>query len=164
MPSYHWYVVQAKPGQTERAYRELENQGFEVFLPEIGVEKIRRGKRTQILEPMFPGYLFIYLSEVTSNWRPIRSTRGVARLIVFGDTPARVPHAVIDAIRDHLRAPVRDVSAYKPRQPVRITEGPFVGLEALFEQYDGEQRAFLLLDMLGRWQKLSIDLNAIEPS
>jgi transcriptional antiterminator RfaH len=47
---------------------------------------------------------------------------------------------------------------------VRITEGPFVGLEALFEQYDGEQRAFLLLDMLGRWQKLSIDLDAIEPS
>ena len=77
MTDFRWYVVQSKPGQAERAAQELQNQGFEVFCPTIKVERVRSGKRMEKIEPLFPGYVFIELSELTSNWRPIRSTRGV---------------------------------------------------------------------------------------
>jgi len=162
MPRFNWYVIQSKPGQAERAHQELENQGFDTFLPLIGVEKIKRGKRTEQQEPLFPGYLFIYLSELDSNWRPIRSTRGVARLVTFGDKPAIVPHPVISTLREQLRGVKAPEQTLQPQQKVSITEGPFQGLNAVFEQYDGEQRAFLLLDLLGRWQRLSVELNAIQ--
>lgn len=76
MTDFRWYVVQSKPGQAERAAQKFQNQGFEVFCPTIKVERVRSGKRIEKIEPMFPGYVFIELSELTSNWRPIRSTAG----------------------------------------------------------------------------------------
>lgn len=161
MSGYNWYVVQSKPGQAARACAELENQGYDLFFPQITVEKIKRGKRVEVVEPLFPGYLFIWLSEVESNWRPIRSTRGVARLITFGNTPAVVPHEVIEALRQKLRTDQEPEQRLKPNQTVAITEGPFAGLDAVFVEYDGEQRAFLLLELLGRWQKVSVELGVI---
>lgn len=149
------------PAKRHGPCAELENQGYDIFFPQISVEKIKRGKRVEQLEPLFPGYLFIWLSEVESNWRPIRSTRGVARIITFGDKPAVVPHGVIEALRQKLRTDKEPEQRLKPKQKVAITEGPFRGLEAVFVEYDGEQRAFLLLELLGRWQKLSVELKAI---
>ncbi|TCK07120.1 transcription/translation regulatory transformer protein RfaH [Marinobacterium mangrovicola] len=161
MSRYNWYVVQAKPGQTARAQQELENQGFDLFVPWIEVEKVKRGKRVTEEEPMFPGYLFIWLSEMESNWRPIRSTRGVARIITFGNKPAIVPPAVVEALRSKLRVDKEPEHQLKVQQKIEITEGPFKGLDAVFEQYDGEQRAFVLLELLGKWQRLSVDLGSI---
>ncbi len=161
MSDYRWYVVQSKPGQAEKAAQELRNQGFEVFLPLVKVEKLKRGKRIEQEEPLFPGYLFIELSEVASNWRPIRSTRGVARVITFGNQPAVVPDDVVEQLRDSLKQQA-EMRTLEPNQPVRITEGPFANLNAVFTEYDGEKRAFLLLELLGQWQRLSIPLDALK--
>lgn len=160
MTDFRWYVVQSKPGQAERAAQELRNQGYEVFCPTITVERIRAGKRVEKVEPLFPGYVFIELSELTSNWRPIRSTRGVARVLTFGDRPAVVPDDVVENLRDRMRLQ-SERHNLEPQQPVRIEEGPFSNLNAVFMEYDGEKRAFLLLELLGRWQKLSVPLAAI---
>ncbi len=157
---YNWYVIQTKPGQTDRAQIELENQGFDTYLPKMPVDVIKRGKRTVEDKPLFPGYLFIYLSELESNWRPIRSTRGVAKLVSFGSQPAIMPADAVMAIRRQLgdKAPLQSLHS---DQPVEITEGPFKDLNAIFVEYDGEKRAFVLLELLGRWQRLSIDLENI---
>jgi len=161
LPDYSWYVVQTKPGQTQRAAQELENQGYEIFLPRIEVEKQQRGKRVRIIEPLFPGYVFIELSKLSSNWRPIRSTRGVSRLISFGDNPAIVPDDAIELLRANSHR--KTEQTLTPNQAVHINEGPFRHLCAVFVEYDGEQRAFLLLKLLGQWQKLSLPLEAIHP-
>ena len=160
MSDYKWYVIQSKPGQAQRAANELANQGFETFLPIIKVEKLVRGTRTLREEPLFPGYVFIELSELSSNWRPIRSTRGVARLITFGDKPAVVPDDVIEQIRDSVKQQA-EISSLEPNQPVIIQDGPFSHLNAVFMEYDGDKRAFLLLELLGKWQRLSVPLSAI---
>jgi transcriptional antiterminator RfaH len=161
MSDFKWYVVQSKPGQAEKAAQELQNQGFEIFLPLIKAEKLKRGKRIEQEEPLFPGYLFIELSEVASNWRPIRSTRGVARIITFGNKPAVVPDDVVEQLRDSLKHRA-EMHSLEPNQPVRITEGPFANLNAVFAEFDGEKRAFLLLEMLGQWQKISLPLTALK--
>lgn len=160
MSDYRWYVVLSKPGQAEKAAQELRQQNFEVFLPLVRVEKLQRGKRVEKEEPLFPGYLFIELSEVASNWRPIRSTRGVARIITFGGKPAVVPDDAVEQLRDSLKQQAERRSL-EPNQPVRIMEGPFANLNAVFAEYDGEKRAFLLLELLGQWQRLSVPLNAM---
>ncbi len=157
MADFKWYLVQSKPGQSERAAQELENQGYEVFFPTIEVEKIKKGHRVHQTEPMFPGYVFIELSELSSNWRPIRSTRGVLRLVSFGNKPAVVPDEVVEQLRVQKRLEPTTTSL-TPDQPIRLEDGPFKHLNAIFIEYDGEQRAFLLLELLGKWQRLSVPL------
>lgn len=162
MSTFRWYLIQTKPGQTERAARELLNQGYEVFAPDIRQEKLRAGKRVKCIEPLFPGYVFIELSELDSNWRPIRSTRGVARLVTFGAKPAVVPDEVVEQLRKHRHASVA-AAPLSPNQPVYMEEGPFQHLNAVFVEYDGDKRAILLLQLLGQWQPLSVPLDSIRP-
>jgi transcriptional antiterminator RfaH len=157
---YNWFVIQSKPGQLFKAQVELEQQGFETYLPLFKTEQIKQGKRTEIETPLFPGYLFIYLSKEESNWRPIRSTRGVAKLISFGSEPAIVPTAAVNAIRAQLRHTDSE-KQFSKDDKVSINEGPFKELQAVFLEYDGEQRAFVLLELLGRWQKMSVELSAL---
>ena len=45
---------------------------------------------------------------------------------------------------------------------VRITEGPFSELEAIFLRNDGEERAILLLTLLHREQRLKMPLRSIK--
>ena len=54
-----WYVVLTKPKQEERAEEHLAAQDREVFLPRVQLEKMRKGKRVDVVEPLFPGYLFV---------------------------------------------------------------------------------------------------------
>lgn len=157
---YNWYVIQSKPGQLLKAQAELEQQDFETYLPLIKTEQIKKGKRLEVETPLFPGYLFIYLSKDESNWRPIRSTRGVAKLISFGNEPAIVPTAIINTIRAELRHTDSE-RQFSKDDKVSISEGPFKDLQAVFVEYDGEQRAFVLLELLGRWQKMSVELSAL---
>ena len=111
--------------------------------------------------PRFPGYLFVRLDRLQDNWYSIRSTRGVARLVTFGNEPAVVPADLINRLHAHEReAPV--ACQFSCGDAVRITEGPFSELEAIFLRNDGEERAILLLTLLHREQRLKMPLRSIK--
>lgn len=165
MTPSNWYVLKSKPRQELRALQELRNQQFEVFLPQLPVEKLQSGKTVLVSEPLFPGYVFISLNTIDSNWRVLRSTRGVSHLLSFGDTPATVPDAVIHFLQQRTDPATTEVRRYlQPQTQVVIVDGPFRNLEALFLEYDGERRAFLLLELLGKLQKLSFPLDQVRLS
>jgi transcriptional antiterminator RfaH len=84
----------------------------------------------------------------------------VAKLISFGNEPAIVPTAVVNAIRTQLRHSDSE-KQFSKDDKVSINEGPFKDLQAVFVEYDGEQRAFVLLELLGRWQRMSVELSAL---
>ena len=63
-----WYVVHTKPRQETRALENLQNQGFECFLPTMEVEKLRNQRVMRVVEPMFSRYMFIQLDDTTQNW------------------------------------------------------------------------------------------------
>ncbi|MFC6669732.1 transcription/translation regulatory transformer protein RfaH [Marinobacterium aestuariivivens] len=152
-----WYLLQTKPRQDARALENLENQGFEVFAPMLNVERIRAGKRQTVTEPLFPGYLFIYLDQVADNWRPIRSTRGVSRLVTFNDMPLPVAGDIIERLRQRI-ADKQPKEALKSGDPVHICQGAFAELDAVFECYDGTERVVILLNLMHRTQRLSMPL------
>ena len=81
-------------------------------------------------------------------------------MISFGNEPAIVPAAAVNAIRAQLRETDSE-QQFRKDDKVSISEGPFKDLQALFVEYDGEQRAFVLLELLGRWQKMSVELSAL---
>ena len=79
-----WYLAYCKPKEEARARAHLDAQGIESYYPMVEIEKLRRGKRVPVREPMFPNYLFIFvdLEEVTPV--TLKSTRGISRIIHFG--------------------------------------------------------------------------------
>ncbi|WP_282040752.1 transcription/translation regulatory transformer protein RfaH [Halomonas alimentaria] len=152
-----WYAIQCKGGESFRATENLVNQGFEVFHPVLEVQKKRRGKLTWVVEPLFPYYLFIRLDRLVSNWRPIRSTRGVLKLVSFGETPIAVDDALVETLREKGSERDQDANLYfHAGEPVQITEGPFKELQAVFESHKGEERAIVLLNLLHRQQRLEM--------
>ncbi|MBS3805601.1 MAG: transcription/translation regulatory transformer protein RfaH [Oleiphilaceae bacterium] len=155
-----WYALQHKPGQGDRAVQNLQNQGARCFYPKIQVEKIRVGKRIKKLEPLFPGYLFIDISQADPLWAKLRSTRGVMRVVGFANKPATIEDEVIEQIRHSLQA-VSERGGIKPGQSVEIQEGPFKGLTAIFEAYDGEERAIVLIEFMQKKQAIKVGSGAI---
>ncbi|GAA3898569.1 transcription/translation regulatory transformer protein RfaH [Halomonas cibimaris] len=143
-----WYVVQCKAGESFRAAEQLANQHFQVFHPVLERKRRRQGKLTWVCEPLFPFYLFIQLDTINSNWRPIRSTRGVLRIVSFGHVPAAVPDALVASLQ---RCPHRREGAhtrFSAGDCVRIADGPFKGISAVFQYAKGTERAVVLLNML----------------
>ena len=136
-----------------RALENLERQQGECYCPLIQVEKLSRGKRIHVAEALFPGYFFINFDPQKSNltYTAIRSSRGVSKIVRFGEEPAKVPEALILQIKDCDKASVSSLNA--PNLPqkgdtVIIIEGAFKGLQAVYSQTDGQQRSIVLISLL----------------
>lgn len=153
-----WYLVYCKPRQDERAEENLLRQGYTCYRPQHSCERIVRGRRKIIAESLFPGYLFIQLAD-DASWAPLRSTRGVSRIVAFGGMPLRLDNSLIAHLQQ--RAVATITLALEAGDSVRITEGGFAELDAVFVTMDGEQRVLLLLDMLNRRQQISMPLVSI---
>lgn len=155
-----WYLIQCKGGESFRAAEHLGNQGYEVFHPVLEVQKKRRSKLVWVAEPLFPYYLFIRLDRLASNWRPIRSTRGVLKLVGFGEEPLAVDSALVALLREQASKEHdtdQKVNVYfRAGDSVEITDGPFRELKAVFEAHRGEERAIVLLSMLHKQQRLEM--------
>ena len=94
-----WYLIQTKPNAHHMAEKNLTRQGYAVFLPLI--EQTRRDAqrfRTKT-QPLFPGYLFIGLSDGAPSWRSINATHGVSRAVSLDGQYRPVPGALIAGIK-----------------------------------------------------------------
>lgn len=152
-----WYVVQTRPRQEQRAELNLRNQDYVTYEPCWPVERLHRGRRVDRSEPLFPGYLFVRLRPSVDNFRPIFSTRGVLRLVSFGNEPTPIEDTVIECIRQRVGSSETPASALAAGEPVEILGGPFRGLEAVFQSFDGRERAVLLLNMMQQ------EVRAVQP-
>ena len=162
-----WYLVYCKPRQESVARENLARQGYETYLPVMREVRRRQGKRVSLLAPMFPRYLFIHLNRETDNWAPIRSTLGVVSIVRFGRLAARVPDELLGVLRareDAQGIQILPVEEYKPGSRVRITQGGFVGYEGIFQAATGRDRVTVLLDVLGRQARATVDSASIEPA
>lgn len=154
-----WYLIQTKPRQEGRAQEHLQRQHFECYRPVKHGEK-KRGSRGASEEELFPGYLFIRMDQTHDNWYPIRSTRGVARIVTFGGLPVPVKDELIEQIRERLLAPPPK-EAFQHGDTVRITAEGFNDVEAIFLAADGDERAVILLNLLQREQKVTLPVSSL---
>jgi transcriptional antiterminator RfaH len=146
-----WYLVHTKPRQEDVALANLQRQGYECYLPQMRIERIRRRKAEIATEPMFPRDLFIWLdsSDQGKSWSPIRSTLGVSQLVHFGARAAKVDDALVDLLRQREQTMPVD-AMFHSGDSVVITEGPFAGIEAIYQTADADRRAFILLEILSK--------------
>jgi transcriptional antiterminator RfaH len=159
--SARWYLVHCKPRQEARALENLERQAFECFRPTRHIERVVSGRRREVVEALFPCYLFTRLDSASQNWLPIRSTRGVNRIVTFNGHPAAVADSLIEEIRRRMQGnPVRE-AFLNPGERVIVNAGGFSQVEAIFVSDDGDERVTLILDIIGAQHKLSFPLVSV---
>ncbi|EME3968450.1 transcription/translation regulatory transformer protein RfaH [Vibrio fluvialis] len=156
-----WYLLYCKRGEQLRAKMHLENQGVECFYPEIEVEKIRRGKRQMVKEPLFPSYMFVRFDfNVGPSFTTVRSTRGVSDFIRFGSEPKELQGDLIydlKQLESSAKSETPSVELPKPGQEIEVKGGQFCGLKAIYQEPDGETRSIMLVKMISQPVALSID-------
>jgi len=166
-PTQRWHVIRSKPRAESTARAQLERQGFRVYFPQLVKPARVRGRWLDRIEPLFPRYLFVALESGRQCLAPIRSTVGVTGIVRFGTDYATVTHGIIENLMrradpqtglHHLEQPV-----FRCGGKVRILEGPFERLEGVFERYEGEERALILLEVLGRETRVRMPLDVLIP-
>jgi transcriptional antiterminator RfaH len=153
MATSNWLLLQVKPRQEMRALENLERQQARCYCPKIQVEKLRRGKRIQVEEALFPGYLFINVQPQRDGltYTSIRSSRGVSKIVGFGAEPINIPEALIEQLKLRESAGLACIKSEDLPQAgdqINIIEGPFRGLQALYSHTDGQKRAIVLINLL----------------
>ena len=154
-----WYLLYCKRGEQPRAKLHLENQGVECYYPEVVVEKIVRNKRQEVTEPLFPSYVFVNFDyEVGPSFTSVRSTRGVVDFIRFGPLPKEINATLISELKmlEQNELHVQNTLPEKG-QILEITGGQFAGIDAIYQEPDGETRSILLVKMINQNVEISVD-------
>jgi transcriptional antiterminator RfaH len=162
-PGIRWYAIQAKPNKEKEVERRLSDLHIEVFMPWMRTRR-RVGSRFHwVLVPLFPGYLFCRLDLMESG-KAARYSPGVKDFLKFGNQIAELGNEIVQTLRERCPDGVAQISSVMAKQgdPVRINEGPFSGLEAIFEHsLKGSERVAVLLEILGRQTRLVLPSEAI---
>jgi transcriptional antiterminator RfaH len=162
--SKEWFILQYKPNSHYRAARNLNQQGFETFLPLYSHTSRKVSKFVNVSRPLFPGYMFVKFDKSNNQWVKIRNTYGVSRLITFNSLLKSVPTNLINCLLD--RCDISGVLKLEKKlqvgDKVEILNGPFANFIAVVVTLKADERAWMLLDLMGRQTKIETSLNNIQ--
>lgn len=157
--SKSWVVARNKPNQDKIALINLERQNFEFFQPTFKTMSRVQNKFKEIIKPVFPGYIFISINLEEKNWHKINNTRGISRIIVFGNEIPLIHCELIKELqhRFSLNSSPKAVDPFEIGVNAEITNGPFAQLIGKIDEIDADQRIWILLDILGNQTRVSIN-------
>ena len=153
-----WFLLQTKVKQEQRAAENLERQDVVSFCPMIRIDKISRGRRAEVLDVLFPGYLFVQLGDSSESTTAVRSTRGVSHFVTSAGAPIKVPQGLVEQLRQRVTADADVVMSQVPKSGaiMQVIDGPFKGLNAVFTEPDGNNRAIVMVTLLSQQVKTSM--------
>ena len=156
-----WFAIYCRPRQEARALENLQRQGYTVFYPQMRILRQRQAGLVPVIESLFPRYIFILLDNISDNWAPIRSTRGVVELVRSAGRPLPVPDSVITELSSrqkdgHNYLDLVDRSDVVPGEKLQITRGPFAGNFAEFYSRKAEDRVIVLLNIMHSTQVIEL--------
>jgi len=160
-----WYAVYTKMQLEVWARNNLEERGFEVYLPRY-LKQRRHARRTDVVaRPLFPRYLFVR-ADISAGHRPrVNTSPGVSYLVSFGDRAAAVADQIIDEIRsrenDDGFIRLGRGQKYSEGDHVKISAGALCDHVGLFQCVADNNRVTILLDLLGRLTRVKVPLDSI---
>ena len=157
----YWTALVARYSQEQRAAHHVERQGFEFYLPQmLALSASGRDRR----ELLFPGYIFVRVN-LRRQWRVLAGTRGVARMLLCGELPTRVPDEDVEAFRRledergfvQLLPPLRDGDVVVAGSG----SGGYEGVRGVVQGMTARDRVKVLLTILGRAVSVELDRRAL---
>ena len=138
----------------------LSRQRFRTYAPILAVTE-RRGSRFRATnQPLFPGYLFVFLNLTKDNWRPINSTKGVVRILTSnGGLPQSIPTQFVENLLDRSNEDGKflPMGELPTGVMVKIQNGPFAGINARLDSSNTGERTNLLLTLIGNNIRIKTD-------
>lgn len=143
-----WFLVRTKSRLEKKAKANLDSQGFVNYFPEL----CRDNGKT---EPLFPGYIFVKNQAGPTPFDKVRSTYGVQNYVRFGNQLTLVDDYLIETLKNR-GADLINENVYKADQRVRITDGPFKDVEAIYLCRSSKDRVVLLFNLMNSNRKIEI--------
>jgi transcriptional antiterminator RfaH len=135
-------------------------QKIEHYLPIRQETKIYQRRKVTVEKPVFPGYVFVSFDR--EGRLALLKTNNIVRIIETQDEQ-RLVHE-IEQIQKALAVDVTlgAVAALKKGRYVRITGGPFMGIEGCIQDLKGSAKVLLNVDMIGRAVAVEVDRDFLE--
>ena len=144
-----WFALYTRPRFEKKVAEELENAGFEIWLPLQTVVRQWSDRKKKLEMPLFNGYVFVHT--ISKYLYHAVQTDGVVSTVRFGGAPAVIRDEQIELIRKILIGPdAFDVSGKKFTRgdSVRIVHGPLRGSTGKWINWRGRKRVALEIEQL----------------
>ena len=163
-----WYVVHTYSGHEVKVATALkqrvETMGMtdkvlEILIPTQNRIKISKGKKQEIAEKIFPGYLLIKMILTDDSWLAVRTTAGITSFVGVGNKPTPLPGSEVKTIQKFMKmeAP-RYKASFSRGEAVKIIEGPFADFLGTVDSINEEKgKVKVLVSIFGRETPVELD-------
>lgn len=163
-----WYVVHTYSGHENKVAatlkqrietQKLTHKIFDIVVPTRNIVKVSHGKKEEIKEKIFPGYILVKMILDDDSWLAVRTTQGVTAFVGAGNKPTPISDKEVDAIRKFMamEAPKYKAS-FSVSEAVKIVDGPFADFLGTIESIDEEKgKVKVLVSIFGRETPVELD-------
>ncbi len=177
-----WFVVRTFSGHEKKVREALDivikNQGlqeeiFEIVIPEEDVTEIRRDKRVTTKKRVFPGYMMVRCRPTVENFQTITSIPSAIGFVgPQKDNPIPLTRKEIDnIIRPTIEGVEQPMKRKAPKhdfslgEEVEIKTGPFATFKGLIAEINEDQmRIKVLVDIFGRETPVELEFGQVTKS
>ncbi len=164
----HWFVVHTYSGHEKKVASalkqrvdsmNLQDKIFEVIIPTRNVVVVRSGKKHELKERIFPGYILVKMILDDNSWLAVRTTQGVTAFVGTGNKPTPISQKEVDTILKFMNM---DAPKYKATftigEAVKIVDGPFSEFLGTVDSIDNEKgKVKVLVSIFGRETPVELD-------
>ncbi len=164
----HWYAIHTYSGYENAVLRNLkqrieslgvEDKIFNVVVPTEKKIKVKGGKRVEIEEKIYPGYVLVDMVVTDDSWFVVRNTPRVTGFVGAGVNPVPLQQEEIDFLFSRMdkNTPMHTVEL-EINESVTISDGPFKDLEGKVFEVDRERgKVKVLVSLFGRETPVELD-------
>jgi transcription termination/antitermination protein NusG len=155
-----WYAIWTRSRHEQMVREQLEQRGYQAFLPTIPRWSRWKDRKKKIDWPLFPGYCFARFD--THERLPILKCSGVVSIVSFDGDIAPIPDIEIDGIRRLVESDLQ----YDPCPLIRegtmveVVHGPLRGVVGRLLRKGAHARLMLAVDLIG--QAVSVEVDAAD--
>ena len=164
----NWYAIHTYVGYENAVLRNLkqrieslgmEDKIFGVVVPMEKKIKIKGGKRVEVEEKIYPGYVLVDMVVDDESWYVVRNTPRVTGFIGAGTQPVPLDQSEIDTLFKRMEsAETKHTIDFQVGDLVIITDGPFKESEGKVSEVDEARgKVKVLVNMFGRETPVELD-------
>lgn len=164
----NWYAIHTYAGYENAVVKNLkqridslgmEDKIFNVLVPTEKKIKIKAGKRTEVEEKIYPGYVLVDMIVTDDSWYVVRNTPRVTGFVGSGVYPVPLSQKEIDELFGRMNTDTtKHTIDLIPEDPIVVVDGPFKDLEGKVEEVDDERgKVKVLVSMFGRETPVELD-------
>lgn len=171
----NWYAIHTYAGYENAVMRNLRqridslgmhDKIFNVIVPVEKKIKIKAGKRVEVEEKVYPGYVLVDMIVDDNSWYVVRNTPRVTGFVGAGVNPVPLNKKEVDELfgrMDKGEQKTKHQIDVEVGEIVRISDGPFKDLEGKVNDVDKERgKIKVLVSMFGRETPVELDFLQIK--